>query len=116
MVEPNSPTARAKVKSAPVTIAPRKEGSVTCQKVCQRVAPMVAEASSRDLSIVSKTDINTPKASGKVTKMLARMMAYGVNMIWWSSEMKRPTMPYLPHSSSSAKPATAVGMAVGKEM
>src|SRR5262249_5465999 len=45
IVEPNSPTARAKVSKAPVTIAPRRLGSVTCQKVCQREAPMVAEAS-----------------------------------------------------------------------
>jgi hypothetical protein len=41
----------------------------------------VAEASSRDRLIVSKTGLMTPKASGNVTKMLARMIAAGVNMI-----------------------------------
>ena len=32
------------------------------------------------------------------------------------SENKWPIMPYLPHNNSNAKPATAVGIAVGKEI
>src|SRR5262245_44023137 len=116
IVEPNSPTARAKVSSAPDTMAPRKLGSVTCQNVCQRVAPMVAEASSSERLIVSKTGLITPNANGKVTKIFAKTIAYGVNMICWSSERSRPIVPYFPHSSSKANPATAVGIAVGSEM
>src|SRR6266496_1868187 len=75
IVEPNSPTARANVRRAPPTIAPRKLGSVTYQKVCQRVAPMVAEASSSERLIVSKTGLITPNARGNVTKMFARIIA-----------------------------------------
>src|SRR4029079_5133718 len=81
LVEPNSPTARAKVSNAPETIAPRNDGRVTCQNGCQRVAPIVADASSRDARTVSKTGLITPKARGNVTKMFARMIAYAVNMI-----------------------------------
>jgi len=63
------------------SFAPRSDGNVTCQNVCQRVAPMVAEASSSERLIVPNTGLMTPNASGKVTKMLARMMAPAVNMI-----------------------------------
>ena len=65
---------------------------------------------------MSNTGLMTPNASGNVTKIFARMIAYGVNMICWFSEKKRPIMPYLPQSKSNAKPATAVGIAVGKEI
>src|SRR6185369_7664786 len=71
IVEPNSPTARAKVSSAPDTVAPRNDGRVTCQNVCQRVAPIVAEASSSEWLIVSNTGLMTPNASGNVTKIFA---------------------------------------------
>src|SRR4030095_6733859 len=117
IVDPNSPTARAKVSSAPETIAPRRDGKVTCQNVCQRVAPMVAEASSSDLLIVSNTGLITPKASGNVTKTFARMIAPAVNMIWipWGAK-RRPSVPYGPHNNNNAKPATAVGIAVGNDI
>src|SRR6185503_5096191 len=116
IVEPNSPTARANVSSAPETIAPRNDGRVTCQKVCQRVAPIVADASSSERLIVSNTGLITPKARGNVTKMFARMIAYAVNMISTCGVMKRPSVPYGPQSNSNAKPATAVGIAVGNEI
>src|SRR5260370_35491953 len=73
IVEPNSPTALANVNSAPDTIAPRKDGNVTCQNVCQRVAPMVADASSSERLIVSNTGLMTPNARGNVTKTFARI-------------------------------------------
>ena len=116
MVEPNSPTARAKVSKAPVTMAPRKLGSVTCQNVCQRVAPIVAEASSSDMLMVSKTGLITPNASGNVTKIFARIIAQAVNIIPKCGEVNLPSKPNGPHNKSSANPATAVGMAVGSEI
>src|SRR5215203_2149808 len=118
IVDPNSPTARANVSSAPPNNAPRKLGSVTCQKVCQRVAPIVADASSSELLIVSNTGLITPNASGNVTKMFARMIAVAVNIMsgTFASPMTRESVPYGPQSNRSAKPATAVGIAVGSEI
>src|SRR5436190_12293929 len=117
IVDPNSPTARANVNSAPETIAPRNDGSVTCQKVCQRVAPIVADASSSERLIVSNTGLITPNASGKVTKIFARIIAQAVNMISMPcGRSSRPNNPYGPQSINSATPATAVGIAVGSEI
>jgi hypothetical protein len=90
---------------------------VTCQNVCHRVAPIVADASSSELLIVSNTGLITPNARGKVTKMFARMIAAAVNMICTPcGSRRRPRVPYGPQSRSSAKPATAVGIAVGSEI
>src|SRR5687768_11142920 len=117
IVDPNSPTARANVNSAPETIAPRRDGSVTCQKVCQRVAPIVADASSSERLIVSNTGLITPNARGKVTKTFARIIAPAVNITstpWGLNSL--PRVPYGPHKSNKAKPATAVGIAVGSEI
>src|SRR5262249_39834474 len=98
-------------------IAPRKLGNVTFQKVCQRVAPIVAEASSSEGLIVSKTGLIVPKARGKVTKILAMMIAYAVNINCVPCGASiRPNVPFGPHNNKSANPATAVGMAVGNEM
>src|SRR6185503_9902334 len=117
IVDPNSPTARAKVNRAPETIAPRSDGKVTCQNVCQRVAPIVSDASSSERLIVSKTGLITPNASGKVTKIFASTIALAVNITSIPCGRKsRPSIPYGPHNISSATPATAVGIAVGKEM
>src|SRR5205823_5550045 len=85
---------------------------------CQRVAPIVAEASSSDALIVSNTGLMTPNARGNVTNMFARMMAYAVNIRCgtFAEPKSLARVPLGPHRSNSAKPATAVGIAVGSEI
>src|SRR5205085_2674538 len=104
--------------NAPPSRAPRRLGRVTCQKVCHRDAPIVADASSSEVLMVSNTGFITPNASGNVTKIFARIMAYAVNITGgvFSEPITRAINPYGPHNRSSAKPATAVGIAVGSEI
>ena len=49
MTEPYSPTARAKASAKPVSTAGSSAGRIDAEKVCRRVAPRVAAASSTSL-------------------------------------------------------------------
>jgi hypothetical protein len=49
--EPYSPTARAKAMAKPASAAGKIVGNTTREKVCQRLAPRLAAASSSSLSM-----------------------------------------------------------------
>ena len=67
---------------------------------------------------MSKTGFMTPNASGNVTKIFARMIAYGRehDMNAGRIEQTGPMFRTAPTKARERNPATAVGIAVGREI
>ena len=78
MTEPYSPTARAKASPVPVTSGGRMAGMSTRVKVCIRVAPSVAAASSFSRLSSIRTGCSVRTMKGSPTKVSATRMPSGV--------------------------------------
>jgi hypothetical protein len=78
MIEPYSPTARAKASAKPVRSVGSTLGSSTRVMVCQRLAPSVAAASSSSFSASSSTGCSVRTTNGRPMKVQATTMPTGV--------------------------------------
>src|SRR2546421_374613 len=93
------------------------EGSVTCQKVCQALAPNVSAACSCSEPVACITGINSRATKGKVTKIVASTMPGTAKMILISwSESHWPKGPCNPKSSTYISPATTGETENGKSI
>ena len=80
ITEPYSPSARAKASAKPVSSAGVTIGKITCRKVCQRLAPSVAEASSSSLLRSSSTGCTVRTTNGRPMKVSATNTPTGVKL------------------------------------
>ncbi|GJE71687.1 hypothetical protein CHKEEEPN_3234 [Methylorubrum podarium] len=78
MIEPYSPTPRAKARAKPVSTAGISGGSTTRTRVVIRDAPRMAEASSTSLSISAISGCTVRTAKGRPMKTMAMKMPTGV--------------------------------------
>lgn len=78
MIEPYSPTARAKASAKPVSRAGSTAGRITRVTVCQRLAPSDAAASSNSFSASSSTGCSVRTTNGRPMKAQATTMPSGV--------------------------------------
>ncbi len=78
ITEPYSPSARAKASAKPVSRAGVTIGKITRVKVCQRVAPSVAAASSSSFCRSSSTGCKVRTTKGSPMKVSATNTPSGV--------------------------------------
>ena len=94
MTEPYSPMAREKASVKPVISAGRIAGMRTKRKVCQRLAPSTAAASSISGSMSSITGCSVRTTKGRLMKVSATTMPTGVNATLKPSGSRcRPIQP-----------------------
>ncbi|MNT91497.1 hypothetical protein D3C72_2326060 [compost metagenome] len=77
--EPYSPVARAKDSANPVSSAGRIAGRITRWKVCSRLAPRLAAASSSSCSTSSSTGCTVRTTNGRPMNVSATTTPSGVN-------------------------------------
>src|ERR1022692_2437389 len=83
------------------------EGSVTCQKVCQPLAPSVSAACSCSVPVACITGINSRATNGNVTNTVASTMPGTAKIILMSCASSHfPKKPCSPNSRTNNKPAT----------
>ena len=99
--EPYSPSALAKAKAKPVSSAGNTVGRITRQKVCQRLAPRLAAASSASPSNSSKAgckvrtkleqyDYAGATAIAVVMLLASFLLLLAINMLqWWAGQGRK---------------------------
>jgi hypothetical protein len=80
--DPYSPRARAKAMAKPVNRAGTSWGKITRRRVCQRVAPRLAEASSNSGSSSSIMGCRVRTTKGRPMKVSATKIPISVNAIF----------------------------------
>ena len=78
ITEPYSPTARANASAKPVSSAGKRAGRITRRKVCHRVAPRLAAASSSSGSSPRSTGCTVRTTNGRPMKVSAITTPNGV--------------------------------------
>jgi hypothetical protein len=91
ITEPYSPSARANARAKPVRSAGVRIGRITRVKVCQRVAPSVAAASSISFCRSSSTGCRVRTTNGRPMKVSATQTPTGVKLTLNGSQ--RPIQP-----------------------
>src|SRR5207302_808568 len=79
LTAPNSPSARAVVRTTPYAIAQRIAGSVTRRKIANEPAPSVAAASSWSVPISRSTGTTSRTTNGSETKIVATTIPGSAN-------------------------------------
>ena len=96
ITEPYSPSARANASAKPVSSAGISAGAITSMKVCKRVAPSVAAASSSSWSRSSSTGCTVRTTNGRPMKVSATTTPSGVKATLIPSGARyRPIQPLL---------------------
>ena len=115
MIEPYSPSARAKASAKPVSSAGIRMGRITLVKLCQRLAPRVAAASSSSDARSSSTGCTVRTTNGRPMKVIATNTPTGVNdTLMPRGSRYCPIQPLAEYKPVSVIPATAVGKAKGR--
>src|SRR3569623_938191 len=98
---PNSPMARALHRITPYSSPHFTLGRVTCQKVCQSLAPSATAASSSSLPCSSMSGISSRATKGNVTKSVASTKPGTAKMSLMSCACSQgPSQPCRPNSST----------------
>ena len=98
---PNSPIARALHRITPYSRPQRMLGSVTCQKVCQPLAPSTCAACSSSLPCACMSGISSRAMKGKVTNTVASKMPGTAKMTLMSCAASHgPSQPCAPNTST----------------
>ena len=92
ITEPYSPSARAKASAKPVSSAGVRIGRMTRVKVCQRVAPSVAAASSTSFCRSSSTGCRVRTTNGRPMKVSATHTPSGVKLTLNGSQLADPAV------------------------
>src|ERR1039457_1561698 len=92
-------------------------GNVTCQSICQALAPKVSAASSPLLSCVCSNARTSLATNGNVTNAVASTIPGTANMIRIScSDSQGPNQPCRPKSKTNNNPETTGDTLNGKSM
>ena len=92
-------------------------GSVTCQKVCQPLAPSTMAACSSSLPWACISGISSRAMNGKVTNTVASTMPGTAKMILMSCAASQgPSQPLAPNTSTYIRPATTGEMENGRSI
>ncbi len=104
---PNSPSARASVRTTPYTTAHLIAGSVMRRNVCHHVAPRLVAASSSSVPISVSTGTTSRITSGRHTNAVAMTMPGGAKTTWSpASSSVGPNQPSWPYTRTIARPTT----------